>query len=169
MKLWLCLTTIVLLILLQGSALMAGDEKFEGEKAVIRDVIKSSIGWALDKDKELLYRSMAQDENLFYFSPNKAGTVIGFKAFKDLTENFFMKDDFKATSYEVWDMRINLSRSGDVAWYSTMLNDYGEWQGRPTKWENTRWTGVLEKRDGNWVIVQMHFSFACDEKNEETE
>jgi hypothetical protein len=29
-------------------------------------------------------------------------------------------------------------------------------------WENTRWTGVVEKRDGRWVIVQQHFSFASD-------
>jgi hypothetical protein len=27
---------------------------------------------------------------------------------------------------------------------------------------NTRWTGVLEKREGKWLIVQMHFSFASD-------
>ena len=149
MKLSLFLTTVVILIFLQGSALMAGEEKFEGEKAVISEVIRSNIGWALNKDKELLYRGLAQDENLFFFSPDKAGTIIGFEAFRNLTENFFMKDDFKATAFEVWDMRINLSQSGEVAWYSALLNDYGEW------------------RDGNWVIVQMHFSFACDAKADE--
>lgn len=147
---------------------MTVEEKFEGEKAVICEVIRNNIGWALNKDKELLYRGIAQDENLFYFSPYKAGTITGFKAFQNLTENFFMKDDFKATAFEVWDMRINLSRSGEVAWYSAMLNDYGEWQGKQSIWENTRWTGVLEKRDGHWVIVQMHFSFAYDEKSEKT-
>jgi len=24
---------------------------------------------------------------------------------------------------------------------------------------DTRWTGVMEKRAGRWLIVQMHFSF----------
>jgi ketosteroid isomerase-like protein len=57
-------------------------------------------------------------------------------------------------------MRINISNSGDVAWYSAILDDFGEWNGKPTAWRNTRWTGVLEKRDERWVIVQMHFSFA---------
>lgn len=28
--------------------------------------------------------------------------------------------------------------------------------------DSPRWTGVLEKRDGKWLIVQMHFSFASD-------
>ena len=27
---------------------------------------------------------------------------------------------------------------------------------------DTRWTGVLERRDGRWLIIQMHFSFAAD-------
>jgi hypothetical protein len=38
----------------------------------------------------------------------------------------------------------------------------GEWNGKPSCWKDTRWTGVLEKREGRWVIVQMHFSFAKD-------
>ena len=56
--------------------------------------------------------------------------------------------------------RMNLSETGTVAWFSALLDDFGEWQGEPVGWEDARWTGVLEKRDGRWVIVQMHFSFA---------
>lgn len=36
------------------------------------------------------------------------------------------------------------------------------WDGQPGRRQDTRWTGVLEKRDGQWLIVQMHFSFASD-------
>jgi hypothetical protein len=53
-----------------------------------------------------------------------------------------------------------------VAWYSCILDDYGEWQEKPYAWMNTRWTGVLEKRDGKWLIMQMHFSFASDAQEE---
>jgi len=35
------------------------------------------------------------------------------------------------------------------------------WAGKPANWENARWTGVLENRDGRWQIVQQHFSFAA--------
>ena len=44
-----------------------------------------------------------------------------------------------------------------------MLDDMNEWKGQPANWENTRWTGVTEKRDGKWVIVQQHFSFAVEQ------
>jgi hypothetical protein len=49
-----------------------------------------------------------------------------------------------------------------VAWYSARLDDHGEWDGRKTGWDDARWTGVLEKRAGKWVIAQMHFSLASD-------
>ena len=74
-----------------------------------------------------------------------------------------LRDEFKATDYAVRDLRVNFSRLGDTAWYSCMLDDHAEWKGQPTGWDNARWTGTLEKRDGKWVIVQMHFSFAKDD------
>jgi hypothetical protein len=48
-----------------------------------------------------------------------------------------------------------------VAWFYCILDDINEWKGQPANWENTRWTGVLEKRDGRWVMAQQHFSFAA--------
>jgi hypothetical protein len=29
-------------------------------------------------------------------------------------------------------------------------------------WVNVRWTGVLEKKEGKWLIRQMHFSFPLE-------
>ncbi len=129
------------------------------EKAVIERVIKDSIGWAKNKDTDLLYSCFAADENLFWFTPEATGTTHGYENFKKTVEGVFLNDAFKAVRFEVHHMKINLSRSGDVAWYSCILDDENEWNGQPASWLNTRWTGVLEKRDGNWVIVQMHFSY----------
>jgi len=130
----------------------------------ISKVIHNSIGWAANKDKELLYGCFAHDSDLFWFSPRDDGTVRGFSECTDQVENFFMKDEFKAVRFEVRDLRIILSRSGDVAWYHARLDDINEWKGQPANWEDVRWTGVLEKRDGRWVIVQMHFSEAAEKR-----
>ena len=73
-----------------------------------------------------------------------------------------MNPDFKAVRYEISDLTVQFSKSGDVAWFFCMLDDMNEWKGKPANWENTRWTGVLEKRDNKWTMVQMHFSFASD-------
>lgn len=134
-----------------------------GEKAKIEQVIKNSITWAVDKDKELLYKSFVNDSTLFYFSPDNAGTISGFAAFEQLVDDVFMNPAFKAIKADFKDLRISLSRSGECAWWSCYLDDFNEWDGKPANWENVRWTGVLEKREGNWRIVQMHFSHATED------
>jgi hypothetical protein len=136
-------------------------QKSDIKKAEIEKVIDASIGWAMTKNIDLLYSSVAQDSSFFIYHPDSKSTIIGFEAFTKLSP-FWMSPDFKSNHYKIWDLRINLSQSGDVGWYSCMLEDCSEFKGEPGCWEDTRWTGVLEKRDGKWVIVQMHFSFAAD-------
>jgi ketosteroid isomerase-like protein len=130
----------------------------EVEKGLVEKAIHGSIGWAKSKNINLLYSVIANDTNYIEVDPNDR-IVKGFQDFKK-NEAFWMNPDFKAIRYEIKDLTINFSKSGDVAWFFCMLDDINEWKGQPANWENTRWTGVLEKRDNNWIIVQMHFSFA---------
>jgi hypothetical protein len=130
------------------------------EKQLVEKAIHSSIGWTKDKDIKLLYSIIANDTNYIEVDPNER-IVKGFNEFKE-AEDFWMSPDFKAISYDIKDLNINFSRSGNVAWFFCILDDINEWKGQPANWENTRWTGILEKRDNRWVIVQMHFSFASD-------
>jgi ketosteroid isomerase-like protein len=132
----------------------------EAEKAIIEKVIQNSIGWAKEKDLQLLYSVIADDSSYLEVQPTNR-VVKGISEFKK-AENFWMNPDFKAVRFETRDMHINISQSGTVAWWYCMLDDINMWKGEPANWENTRWTGVLEKRDGKWVIVQMHFSFASE-------
>jgi len=128
------------------------------EKQLVEQAIHGSIGWAKNKDINLLYSIIANDSNYVEVSPSQR-IVHGFEAFKQ-AESFWMSPDFKAISYDIQDLKINFSEAGDVAWFFCMLDDMNEWQGEPANWEHTRWTGVLEKRLGKWIMVQMHFSFA---------
>lgn len=130
------------------------------EKQLVEKVIHGSIGWAKNKDINLLYSIIANDTSFLEVHPDEK-VVKGFEDFKK-AERFWMNPDFKAISYEIKDLNINFSNSGDVAWFFCILNDINEWKEQPANWENTRWTGVLEKRNGKWVIVQQHFSFASE-------
>lgn len=132
--------------------------RLEGEKQLVEKAIHGSIGWAKNRDINLLYSIIANDTSFIEVHPDEK-VVKGFEDFKK-AENFWMNPDFKAIRYEIKDLSINFSNSGDVAWFFCMLDDINEWKGQPANWENTRWTGVLEKRSGKWVIVQQHFSFA---------
>ncbi len=127
------------------------------ETALVEKAIHHSIGWARDKDFQLLYNTIANDSNYIEVDPGP-GLIKGFDEFRK-NEAFWSSPDFKAIRYEIRDLVINLSGSGDVAWFYCRLDDINQWKGQPANWENTRWTGVLEKREGRWQIVQMHFSF----------
>ncbi len=134
--------------------------KADLEKQRVEKAIHNSIGWAKNKDIDLLYSIIANDTNYLEVSPGDR-IVRGFQNFKK-AETFWMNPDFKAVRYQIKDLKIDFSKSGDVAWFFCMLDDINEWKGQPANWENTRWTGVLEKRDTSWIMVQMHFSFASN-------
>jgi ketosteroid isomerase-like protein len=130
------------------------------EEVAIEKAIHASIGWAKNKDFRLLYSVIANDSDYVEVDPGNR-VVKGIEQFKK-AEKFWGSPDFKAVRYDIRDLKISLSQKGDVAWFYCVLDDVNEWKGQPASWMNTRWTGVLEKRDGKWVIVQMHFSFASD-------
>ena len=134
----------------------------EADRVKVEQTIHATIGWALTKDIEKLYSSVAQDEDFFIFHPDSKSTITGFEAFKRLAENSWMTDAFKATDYAIKELRITFAEVGNLAWYSCFLDDHAEWNGKPTGWDNCRWTGTLEKRGDRWVHVQMHFSFPKD-------
>jgi ketosteroid isomerase-like protein len=148
-------TPLLLVVACAGPA--SRDEA--SERVEIQRVIESSITWALTKDKALLDSLFTKDGDLFIYNPGVMEPDIGFEPLQALWDQFWSSDDFKATGFELRDLRINLARSGDVAWFSGVMDDHGEWQGEPASWLNTRWTGVLERRDDRWVIVQEHFSW----------
>jgi len=128
------------------------------ELPAIEQAINNAIGWAKNKNFSMLYDVIANDSNYLEVDP---GNIIikGIDEFKK-NEAFWKDPGFKAIRYEIRDLKINVSKSGTVAWFYCILDDINEWKGQAANWENTRWTGVLEKRGGKWAIVQMHFSFA---------
>lgn len=148
---------IFIFMFISGCAKVNKIDKYS-EKEKIEKVINTSIGWALNKDTALLFSMMSQDSNLFIFHPDSASTVIGFENFKKQS-GFWLNPKFKATDFKVKNLRIDISNSGTVAWYSCNLDDHALWGEKQIGWDNVRWTGVLEKKNENWVIMQMHFSF----------
>jgi ketosteroid isomerase-like protein len=155
---WFVLISNVFIFILFSGCSKIKDAELLVEKEKIERVINTSIGWASDKDTALLYSIMAQDTNFFIFHPDSLNTIVGFDNFKKLSD-FWMNPKFKAVDHKVKNLRLNISNSGDVAWFSCYLDDNAEWDGKYAGWVNVRWTGVLEKRNGIWVIVQNHFSF----------
>ena len=127
------------------------------EYQAVEQAINNVIGWAINKDFDLFLGTIADDTDFVSVTPY-ARVKIGFDEVLADT-GFWASPDFKAVSHNVQDLKITFSKSGNVAWYYCVLNDYNTWKGQPANWENVRWTGVLEKREGKWRLVQQHFSW----------
>ncbi|MFC2103729.1 nuclear transport factor 2 family protein [Bacteroidota bacterium] len=157
----------IIIFLLFGFILLSCEKKQEiksinikSEKAIVEETIKNTIGWVKHKDTSLLYSIIADDSNYLEVHPGD-NVVKGINQFKE-AERFWLDPRFEHVSFETWEMHINISQDGTVAWYYCMLNDLNNWDEQPVNWENTRWTGVLEKRNGKWRMVQMHFSYPAE-------
>ncbi len=154
------IAAIVLVLTSVGAGQPPRPRDLAAERQEITRVIGSVIGWAKDKKIDVLYAAIANDDNYLSVSPGR-GVV---KAFEDVKLNvpFWMSPDFEYVRHELRDLEITFARSGEVAWFYCILDDINTYKGQPASWENTRWTGVVEKRDGRWVVVQQHFSFAAN-------
>lgn len=107
-------------------------------------------------DIKLMSRIMAHDTEMVNFGTDAAERWVGYDAFKKAVEEQFAA--FENTKLSVKDQRIKVHRSGGAAWFSEVADWKMVVQGKPVSIQGTRITGVLEKRNGNWVIVQFHVS-----------
>lgn len=137
------------------------DSKDHPDYEIVKKTIEDSLQWALNKNYDRLYSIVANDDNyyaLWVFSSSKR---LGYKQFQEGSLKF-KTPDFVATRSDFNDLRINFSQSGTVAWYSARVDDCWEWKGEPDCLKDLTQTGVLEKRDGKWLHVQMHGSYPVD-------
>ena len=126
---------------------------------IVKETIEKSIGWAIEKDFDSMFRLW--DENMFHFWLFSNSKVVGLDSFKIYAEQW--KDpDFRGTRFEFKDLRIVFSSDGTVAWYSCFLDDCGSFKGKEFCLENVFQTGVLEKQNGRWVHMLMHGSYPVD-------
>jgi len=82
-------------------------------------MIRDSIGWAMTKERALAEHIIAHDPDPILFN-QESKSEIGRNAF---VKNFdlWMNPRFKTTSFDVRDLRLKFSRSGDAAWWSVIL------------------------------------------------
>lgn len=133
----------------------------EMEPLAIAQAVDDAIGWFKTKDFDLLFRVHSPGPDLFMFQPESTDTITSGEAFRKFAE-IFRDPALTYSRHQVKELRINRSGLDDVAWFSALLDDCSKRNGREGCWKDVRWTGVLERREGRWVMVQGHFSFAAD-------
>lgn len=121
----------------------------EAEAAVVSVLRRFSDAYKARDADAAISLFMPGDETVMIAS-EEGEIAVGFSQVERFTREFVKCD---ALDFELkWgSVRV----SGNVAWVATVLS------ATDSRQEETigRFTAVLEQRDGQWLFVQMHFSF----------
>ena len=137
---------------------MSSSDKANDERDITK-IIHDSFGWALTKDRALFESIFAKDDDFFTYFPDSKSTVVGWNQFETVLDGW-MDPRNRAKGFDIRNLRIVISSTGEVAWFSAIVDDEGEFNGEPWGAKDIRFTGVLEKRGGSWKIRQQHMSEA---------
>jgi ketosteroid isomerase-like protein len=108
------------------------------------------------QDLDLLSQVMAHDPEMIIFGTDAAERFVGYEAFMAAEKQMVAAFDVEQLS--VHDEVLTIHGSGEVAWFSVVADAEVTVGGEHVSVEGVRITGVLEKRDARWAIVQYHSS-----------
>jgi len=128
----------------------------EAEKANVKSVIGMINTSFETEDMEMLSKCFSHDPNMVAFGTDAAERWVGWTAFAEAQQQFF--DAQEESVMTIRDVDIKVHMTGEVAWFSYLLDWKGKAMGEPFDFEGARMTGVMEKQNGNWVVVQLHGS-----------
>ncbi len=126
------------------------------EKQAVKHVLDRFGRMWEDESMETFAEIIAHDPNIVVIGTDTAEYLVGYAAFHDAREAQF--ESFDNVEFHVDNQRIRLSDSGNTAWFTEEFDLFTIAEGTPVSLSNLRLSGVLERRDGQWVIVQLHTS-----------
>jgi ketosteroid isomerase-like protein len=128
----------------------------EAERAMVKSVVDQFAQVFETEDLELFSRIMSHDEDMVNFGTDAAERWVGWNVLKESMLQQFAS--FENSQLSVNAQVIKVHESGNTAWFSQVTDWNFVVQGEPVSIKGVRMTGVLENRNGNWVIVQFHGS-----------
>lgn len=122
----------------------------------VRSAIEQFFHAMDTQDFDLMTSLIAHDAEMIHIGTDTGEIWRGWDELREATEEQFETLDYYTAS--IRDLTIHLSDSGDVAWYAHLLDARIKSDGPEIVWKGARFTGVFERRDGRWKMVQSHVS-----------
>lgn len=149
------------LILLLSTIFFSGCIKkekvdFSVEKAKIETVLEQYNLANENQDFNLIKSIWSNNENIVCIGTETYEKLIGWKQIESAIKNQFKT--FKDTYISVNNQIINISDSGNTAWFSEILEYNFMYKGLHKSFQGIRYTGVLIKEGEKWILVQTHMS-----------
>jgi len=153
------LWSLCFVIIAFASSVVASASEATDPESAIRTMVRANA----EKDLPTLSRLIAHDGDITSYTIG-GRKYVGWPEFeREMREEFInvQKLEIPILDLKVW-------TKGDVAWFAMEL-DYIRYVGEGPEQKRTllplRETGVLERRDGRWVLLSWHESFRSAQLN----
>ena len=149
----LALTSALIVFLCIAHAIESRAADSTGPEATIRTLVRANA----EKDLTILSRLMAHDPDITSYTIG-GRKYVGWPEFeREMREEF---DSVQKLEIPIHDLKV--WTKGDLAWFAMEL-DYIRFVGDAADLKRTiiplRETGVLERRQGQWMLLSWHESF----------
>ena len=131
----------------------------EVEKKKIKAVLDSYITSIETEDIDLYAKVLAHDQDMVNFGTSEP-PIVGWDTLKKAIED--QNSALSQTKITASDLSIHISKDGNFAW-ATDLWDFRAMMADQAIEIPIRCSWILEKRDGQWVVVHFHKSVRAAE------
>jgi len=125
-------------------------------KSQVASTIKQFFRAMDTQNLELMKELLPHESEMIHIGTDKDEIWKGWDILMEATrEQFENLEYYKAN---IHDLTINISKSGNTAWYFHLLDAEIKSGRNITNWSKARFSGVLEKRGDQWKLMQTHVS-----------
>lgn len=131
-------------------------DKCKEEKEAIENLLENYILANENQDLLLIESIWAPSEDIVLYGTDSDERIVGWENIRSgIMDQFgFISDTYISASNQF----IKLNCTGNTAWFAETLNYNYMYKGVAHSYEGLRFTGVVEKMDGKWRLVQAHLS-----------
>ena len=144
---------IFLLLLPLLFLLSCGSSDSASDTKKVTDAMDAFVNVYVDKEDAILDKIISHDPDIVFYTFGTT-TMKGYKSIrKTISKSIEKVED---SDIEIRDRKVKID--GDIAWFSQRGDWNYDWDNQHIEAKGIRMTGVLQKKDGGWKIVQWHTS-----------
>jgi len=108
------------------------------------------------QDFDLIEKIWAPESDIILYGTDSHERLMGWTNIRSAIKSQFSQID--ETYISASDLFIKINCTGSTAWFAENISYNFMYNGEANKFEGLRFTGVVEKMEGEWKLVQAHLS-----------
>lgn len=137
----------------------------EKELSEIRTILEKYELASENENFEICEEIWSPREDIVLIGTHRDEKLMGWEEIEEAIKS--QHGSFEETFISITDQEIRLNKTGNTAWFSECLSFNFIYNDEAMSYEGIRFTGVLEKTEGKWRLVQGHLSIPAEDMKEE--